>query len=116
MSRVKKACVSSSAIPSRWSTQPSRVTLMLKVKSPMTTSLLRRGRTGGRPHFDDYLVAATAEAQLYNAVDLRVAGSTMSRVTDFIVQLRVRRHFAIPVFASPRLRRRRRKEWSAHAA
>src|SRR5579884_1205358 len=35
MRRVKKACVSSSAIPSRWSTQPSRVTLMLKVKSPM---------------------------------------------------------------------------------
>jgi hypothetical protein len=35
MRRVKKACVSSSAIPSWWSTQPSRVTLMLKVKSPM---------------------------------------------------------------------------------
>jgi hypothetical protein len=33
--RVKKACVSSSAIPSRWSTQPSRVTLMPKVRSPM---------------------------------------------------------------------------------
>jgi hypothetical protein len=31
MRRVKKACVSSSAIPSWWSTQPSRVTLMLKV-------------------------------------------------------------------------------------
>src|SRR5205814_4933855 len=35
MRRVKKACVSSSAIPSWWSTQPSRVTLMLNVKSPM---------------------------------------------------------------------------------
>jgi hypothetical protein len=35
MRRVKKACVSSSAIPSWWSMQPSRVTLMLKVKSPM---------------------------------------------------------------------------------
>src|SRR5690242_200892 len=34
MRRVKKACVSSSVIPSRWSTQPSRVTLMLKVRSP----------------------------------------------------------------------------------
>src|SRR5579859_2914584 len=35
MRRVKKACVSSSAIPAWWSTQPSRVTLRLKVKSPM---------------------------------------------------------------------------------
>src|SRR6187551_2581278 len=33
--RVKKACVSSSAIPSWWSTQPSKVTLRLKVRSPM---------------------------------------------------------------------------------
>src|SRR5688572_2902218 len=32
--RVKKACVSSSAIPSWWSTQPSRVTLRLRVRSP----------------------------------------------------------------------------------
>src|SRR5262245_56286232 len=47
MRRVKKACVSSSAIPSWWSTQPSRVTLMLKVKSPMATSFLRVGRTVG---------------------------------------------------------------------
>src|SRR5689334_18172184 len=39
MWRVKKACVSSSAIPSWWSTQPSRVTLMLKVKSPMVSSV-----------------------------------------------------------------------------
>src|SRR5687768_5610935 len=39
MRRVKKACVSSSAIPSWWSTQPSRVTLMLKVKSPMVSSV-----------------------------------------------------------------------------
>src|SRR6476661_1383176 len=45
MRRVKKACVSSSAIPSWWSTQPSRVTLMVKVKSPMATSLLQVGRT-----------------------------------------------------------------------
>src|SRR5262245_46705496 len=43
MSRVKKACISSSAMPSRWSTQPSRVTLMLKVKIPMAASLLRVG-------------------------------------------------------------------------
>src|SRR5262245_892022 len=35
MRRVKKAWVSSSAIPSWWSTQPSRVTLRLKVRSPM---------------------------------------------------------------------------------
>src|SRR5262245_50473492 len=42
MRRVKKACVSSSAIPSWWSTQPSRVTLMLKVKSPMAANLLGR--------------------------------------------------------------------------
>src|ERR1044071_7015290 len=35
MRRVKKACVSSSAIASRWSTQPSRVRLRLKVRSPM---------------------------------------------------------------------------------
>src|SRR5688500_4372926 len=35
MRRVKKACVSSSAIPSWWSTQPSRVTLRPKVSSPM---------------------------------------------------------------------------------
>src|SRR5215210_7309888 len=35
MRQVKKACVSSSAIPSWWSTQPSKVTLMLNVKSPM---------------------------------------------------------------------------------
>src|SRR6185295_16844223 len=35
MRRVKKACVSSSAIPSWWSTQPSRVRLKLKVRSPM---------------------------------------------------------------------------------
>src|ERR671912_781817 len=39
MRRVKKACVSSSAIPARWSTQPSRVTLMLKVRRPMAASL-----------------------------------------------------------------------------
>jgi hypothetical protein len=39
MRRVKKACVSSSAIPSWWSTQPSRVTLILKVKSPMVSSV-----------------------------------------------------------------------------
>src|SRR5262245_11669019 len=38
MRRVKKACVSSSAIPSWWSTQPSRVTLMPKVKSPTVSS------------------------------------------------------------------------------
>src|SRR5215471_13857657 len=47
MRLVKKACVSSSAIPSRWSTQPSRVTLMLKVKIPMAASLLRVGLTAG---------------------------------------------------------------------
>src|SRR5918999_209501 len=47
MRRVKKACVSSSAIPSRWSTQPSRVTLMLKVNSPMAATLLRVRRTAG---------------------------------------------------------------------
>src|ERR1043165_8786101 len=41
MRRVKKACISSSAIPSRWSTQPSNVTLMLKVRSPMEHSPLR---------------------------------------------------------------------------
>src|SRR3954470_17686093 len=35
MRRVKKACVSSSAIPSWWSTQPSRVRLRLKMSSPM---------------------------------------------------------------------------------
>src|SRR6185436_4495399 len=35
MRRVKKACVSSSTIPSRWSTHPSRVTLRLNVRSPM---------------------------------------------------------------------------------
>src|SRR5262245_54827793 len=35
MRRVKKACVSSSAIPSWWSTQPSRVRLRLKVSGPM---------------------------------------------------------------------------------
>src|SRR5262245_21399191 len=39
MRRVKKACVSSSAMPARWSTQPSRVTLMLKVRRPMAASL-----------------------------------------------------------------------------
>src|SRR5689334_17502283 len=39
MWRVKKAWISSSAIPSWWSTQPSRVTLMLKVKSPMVFSV-----------------------------------------------------------------------------
>src|SRR5687767_12217297 len=39
MRQVKNACVSSSAIPSWWSTQPSRVTLMLKVKSPMVSSV-----------------------------------------------------------------------------
>src|SRR5262245_5853928 len=45
MKWVKKACVSSSAIPSRWSTQPSRVTLMLKVR-PMAASLsLLRSRS-----------------------------------------------------------------------
>src|SRR5689334_12203884 len=38
MRRVKKACVSSSAMPSRWSTQPSRVTLMPKVRRPMAQS------------------------------------------------------------------------------
>src|SRR5262245_54744857 len=48
MRRVKKACVSSSAIPSWWSTQPSRVRLRLKVRSPMAgesnaTRLRRRG-------------------------------------------------------------------------
>src|ERR1700749_1131784 len=43
--RVKKACVSSSAIPSRWSTQPSRVTFMLKVRSPMA-----RGPIPGTPN------------------------------------------------------------------
>src|SRR4029453_9397104 len=35
MRRVKKACVSLSAIPSWWSTQPSKVTLVLKISSPM---------------------------------------------------------------------------------
>src|SRR4051812_33000884 len=40
MRRGKGAGVSSSAIPSRWSTQPSRVTLMLKVKIPMAPRLL----------------------------------------------------------------------------
>src|SRR6476620_3331409 len=39
MRRVKKAWVSASAIPSWWSTQPSRVTLMLKVRSPMVSFL-----------------------------------------------------------------------------
>src|SRR5688500_13038267 len=39
--RVRKACVSSSAILSWWSTQPSTVTLMLKVKSPMRRGLLK---------------------------------------------------------------------------
>src|SRR5262249_42263171 len=58
MRRVKKACVSSSAIPSWWSTQPSRVTLMLKVKSPMVTSLLRVGRTAGLSPVDEHLAAA----------------------------------------------------------
>src|SRR6187431_213429 len=46
MRRVKKACVSSSAIPSWWSTQPSRVTLMLKVKSPMLSFPLFEGIHG----------------------------------------------------------------------
>src|SRR5258705_10127616 len=41
MRPVQKACGSSSAIPSWWSTQPSRVTLMLKVKSPMRRVLRR---------------------------------------------------------------------------
>src|SRR5262245_2613534 len=54
---VKKACVSSSAIPSWWSTQPSRVTLMLKVKSPMAASLLRVGRTAGLSLVDEHLAA-----------------------------------------------------------
>src|SRR5688572_4635748 len=49
MRRVKKACVSSSAIPSWWSIQPSRVTLMLKVKSPMR---LRSYSIGVRPPSD----------------------------------------------------------------
>jgi hypothetical protein len=42
MRRVKKACVSSWTIPSWRSTQPSRVTLKLKVKSPMTFHRRRR--------------------------------------------------------------------------
>ncbi|KYF93204.1 hypothetical protein BE17_48625 [Sorangium cellulosum] len=47
---MKKACVSSSAIPSWWSTQPSRVTLMLKVKSPMRrVQAIRSWRWNGRP-------------------------------------------------------------------
>src|SRR5688500_7675114 len=60
MRRVKNACVSSSAIPSSWSTQPSRVTLMLKVKSPMATSLLRVARTAGLRPVDEYLEAVGA--------------------------------------------------------
>lgn len=56
---VKKACVSSSAIPSRWSTQPSRVTFMLKVRSPMATSLLRVGRAAGLSLVDEYLAPAS---------------------------------------------------------
>src|SRR5688572_15119299 len=63
MRRVKYACVSSSAIPSRWSTQPSRVTLMLKVRSPIATSLLRVGRTAGLSLVDEYLGAADAQVQ-----------------------------------------------------
>src|SRR5262245_50260667 len=59
MRRVKKPCVSSSAIPSPWSTQPSRVTLMLKVKSPMAASLLQVGQTAGLSLVDKYLAAAT---------------------------------------------------------
>src|ERR1700709_1647857 len=47
MRRVKKAWVSSSALPSWWSTQPSKVTLMLKVKSPMGSSV--RYATNNRP-------------------------------------------------------------------
>src|SRR3954447_2626794 len=51
MRRVKKACVSSSAMPSWWSTQPSRVTLRLKVRSPMagdSNATTRRGPGGRR--------------------------------------------------------------------
>ena len=33
--RLKKACVSSSAMPASWSTQPSRVRLMQKVRMPI---------------------------------------------------------------------------------
>src|SRR3546814_8620833 len=47
MRLVKKACVSSSAIPSWWSTQPSRVTLMLKVRSPMVSSVLDTRQAAG---------------------------------------------------------------------
>src|SRR5262249_52476011 len=64
MRLVKKACVSSSAIPSRWSTQPSRVMLMLKVKSPMATPLLRVGRTAGSSLVHESLEAANAPAHL----------------------------------------------------
>src|SRR6478609_1607402 len=64
MRRVKKTCVSSSAIPSWWSTQPSRVTLMLKVKSPMATSLLRVGRTAGLSPVYEHLAKANDPAHL----------------------------------------------------
>jgi hypothetical protein len=49
MRRVKKACVSSSAIPSWWSTQPSSVTLMLKARSPIAASLLGTAVPYNRP-------------------------------------------------------------------
>src|SRR5436190_12286747 len=63
MRRVKKAWVSSSAMPSRWSTQPSMVMLMLKVKSPMTAKLLQVEWSAELSLVDKYLVAANAKAQ-----------------------------------------------------
>src|SRR4051812_1904783 len=87
MRRVKKACVSSSAIPSWWSTQPSRVTLMLKVNSPMVSSVgdTRRGAPkSGKRKIErrslafDTVFSATDEAQATSAeahVNLASTGS-----------------------------------------
>ena len=49
-------------MPSRWSTQPSMVMLMLKVKCPITAKLLKVGWPAGMSLVDKYLVTAIARA------------------------------------------------------
>src|SRR5205085_3474318 len=72
MRRVKKACVSSSAIPSWWSTQPSRVTLRLKVNSPM-----RRVYVADRKPRRDVRVRDYAAGMRTNALLLAVSAALL---------------------------------------
>src|SRR6185312_10502462 len=44
----EEACVSSSAMPSWWSTQPSRVTLRLKVRTPMAGDSIAHCRVAAK--------------------------------------------------------------------